>query len=151
MKLRSHLLGIASVVALVAFAGANALAQGNYDSKSTSSPSTTKSTGAPTSGSPSTAKGAGANAPSQGPWTAENVTAARPFGEINITPAGKTEQSVMVWAQQRTPAERAELTGRCMVITSASNASRYPADAQQFCRNYMMVAFANPPAGKAAP
>ncbi len=137
-----RLIGIASVATLVvALAGTNALAQGAYETqkdKATtgqSSQSTTKSTGA-ASGS--------ANTPSSGPWTANNVTAARPFGNINISAAGTTEQSVMAWAQQRTPAERAELSGRCEVITNASNASRYPADAQQFCRNYMMVASANP-------
>jgi len=152
MRLRSHLIGIASVATLVAFAGANALAQGSYGSptdKTTKSQSTTQSTtGAQTSGSQSTTKSSGANAPSSGPWTADNVTAARPFGDININAAGTTQQSVMVWVQQRTPAERAELTGRCQVITNASNASHYTADAQQFCRNYMMVASANPSSGK---
>jgi len=154
MRLRSHLIGIASVAVLVAFAGANALAQGSYGSqtdKTTQSQSTTKSTGAQTSGSQSTQKSAGATAPSAGPWTADNVTAARPFGDINVNAAGTTQQSVMVWVQQRTPAERAELTGRCQVITNANNASRYPADAMQFCRNYMMVASANPSSGKATP
>jgi hypothetical protein len=174
MRLRSHLIEVAAAVTLVAFAGTNALAQGSttkdkagqsgatttQSSPSTSpstpstSPSTTGKAGQTTgqtsgaAGSQATTKGAG-TMPSSGPWTADNVTAARPFGNINVSAAGNTTESVRTWVQGRSATERAELSGRCQVITSSTNASRYPADAQQFCRNYMMVASANPPAGKA--
>jgi hypothetical protein len=163
MRLRSHLIQIASSAVLAgAFAGSNALAQGNAPTSpstgskagqtSTQQPAT-KGAGAQTApqsatGSQPTTKGAGAAAPSAGPWTANNVTAQRPFGDINVSSAGTTTETVRTWAQQRSPAERAEISGRCTVITNAGNASRYPADAQQFCRNYMMVASANPPSGK---
>jgi hypothetical protein len=160
MRLRSHLIEIAAAVTLVAFAGTNALAQGSTTKEkagqSTATPSTPPSTSqspAGQAGQPNAAagaqKGAGATAPSSGPWTADNVTAARPFGNINVSAAGNTTESVRTWVQGRSASERAELSGRCQVITSSANASRYPADAQQFCRNYMMVASANPPAGKA--
>ena len=125
MRLKSHLIGIASAAAL-AFAGANALAQGAPSPQadkevsksgqaggSLSTQPTTKGAGAGAEIGGSTAKSAGANAPSLGPWTADNVTAARPFGEINIMAAGTTTQSISTWAGQRTPAERAELSGRC--------------------------------------
>ena len=144
MRLRSHLIEIASVVVLAAFAGSNALAQGSQ----TTSP-TGKASGS-TATQPAT-KGAGATAPSSGPWTADNVTAARPFGDINISAAGTSTESVRTWVQGRSASERAELSGRCAVITNSSNAARYPANAQQFCRSYMMVASANPPAGKGSP
>jgi hypothetical protein len=52
------------------------------------------------------------------------------------------------WVQGRSASERAELSGRCAVITNNANASKYPANATQFCRNYMTVAAAGP-AGKA--
>jgi hypothetical protein len=162
MRLRSHLIEITAAVALVAFAGTNALAQGSTTkdkagqsgaTTTQSTPSTSPSTGKAgqangSAGAQSTTKGAGATAPSAGPWTANNVAAARPFGDINVSAAGNTTESVRTWVQGRSATERAELSGRCQVITSSANAARYPADAQQFCRNYMMVASANP-AGKA--
>jgi hypothetical protein len=160
MRLRSHLIEIAAAATLVAFAGSNALAQGSTatgkagqsgatTSQSTPSTSTGKAEKANgAAGAQSTTKSAGATAPSSGPWTANNVTAARPFGDINVSAAGNTTESVRTWVQGRSASERAELSGRCQVISSSANASRYPADAQQFCRNYMMVASAAP-AGKA--
>ena len=169
MRLRSHLIVIASAT-VFAFAGANAFAQGapggaagsgatspstggsagqSGSGGATSSPST-KGAGAGADVSGSATKGAGANTASQGPWTSDNVTAARPFGELNITAAGTTNQSVSSWAQQRTPAERAEIMGRCEVITNAQNSSRFMPDAVAFCRTYMMTASANPPGGKAS-
>ena len=162
MRLRSHLIEIAAAATLVAFAGSSALAQGSPttgkagQSGSTttqSTPSTSPSAGKAgqangPAGAQSTTKGAGATAPSAGPWTADNVTAARPFGDINVSAAGNTTESMRTWVQGRSASERAELSGRCQVITNTANASRYPADAQQFCRNYMMVASAAP-AGKA--
>ena len=166
MRLRSHLIEIAAAATLVAFAGSNALAQGSAPAgkagqsgatttQSTPSTSTGKAGQANgPAGAQSTTKGAGAAVPSSGPWTANNVTAARPFGDINVSAAGNTTASMRTWAQGRSASERAELSGRCEVISNSANASRYPADAQQFCRNYMMVASANPagttaPAGKA--
>jgi hypothetical protein len=93
---------------------------------------------------PSTAPTEGANrhdsAPSIGPWTADNVTAERPFGAINTDAAGTTSESMRTWAQGRTASERSELSGRCTVITNPTNASRYSSETQRFCRDYMMVA-----------
>ena len=162
MRLRSHLIEVAAAVTLVAFAGSSALAQGSttkdkagqsgatttQSTPSTPSTGKTGQTTGQTNGAAGEQKGAASKMPSSGPWTADNVTAARPFGNINVTAAGNSTESVRTWVQGRSAAERAELSGRCQVITSSANASKYPADAQQFCRNYMMVASANP-AGKA--
>ncbi len=158
MKLRSRTIEIAAAVTLVAFAGTSALAQGSTTPGKAGSAPTTQSTPSTTNGkagqttgaagSQSTTKSAGATAPSAGPWTADNVTAARPFGNINVTAAGSSTESMRTWAQGRSASERAELSGRCAVITNTANASKYPADAMQFCRSYMMVSAASP-AGKA--
>ena len=110
MKLTSRLIGIAGVGLLVALASAGAFAQ--------------------RAGPPGT---------SSGPWTANNVTAARPFGSIDVSRAGASAESVRTWSQGRSATERAELTGRCEFITTPANAARYGAGDQQFCRNYMMV------------
>jgi hypothetical protein len=153
MRLKSRLIGFASIGLLVAFAASDTFAQGAQPGAKSSPPSTS----APNAASPAQGKGAapsastqskaGASAASQGPWTADNVTAARPFGEINIQAAGTTDASVRTWAQARTPAERAELNGRCAVINNPANSARYQADAKQFCTRYEMVAALNPPAG----
>ena len=113
MKLTSRLIGTAGVGLLVALASAEALAQ--------------------------RANVPGASTPSAGPWTANNVTAARPFGSIDVSRAGASAESVRTWSQGRSATERAELTGRCEFITTPANAARYRAGDQQFCRNYMMV------------
>ena len=160
MRLKSHLIGIASAAAL-AFAGANALAQGAPSPQadkevsksgqaggSLSTQPTTKGAGAGAEIGGSTAKSAGANAPSLGPWTADNVTAAavrrnQYHGRGNHDP-------VDLDVGRATHARRTGGTQRPVrVITNAQNSSRYMADALQFCRSYMMVAAANPPAGKA--
>ena len=112
MKLSSRLIEIASVGLLVAFASSDALAQGGATGR------------------------AGA---SSGPWTANNVTAARPFGTIDVSRAGSSAESVRTWSQGRSATERTELTGRCEFITTPANAARYGAGDQQFCRNYMTV------------
>ena len=113
MKLKSRLIGIAGVGLFVALASADAFAQ--------------------RAGPP------GASTPSTGPWTANNVTATRPFGGIDVSRAGASAESVRTWSQGRSATERAELTGRCEFITTPANAARYRAGDQQFCRNYMMV------------
>ena len=113
MKLTSRLIGIAGGGVLVALASAEAIAQ--------------------------RANVPGASTPSAGPWTANNVTAARPFGSIDVSRAGASAESVRTWSQGRSATERAELTGRCEFITTPANAARYRAGDQQFCRNYMMV------------
>ena len=113
MQLKSRLTVIAGVGLLFALASADAFAQ--------------------RAGPP------GASAPSAGPWTANNVTAARPFGGIDVSRAGSSAESVRTWSQGRSGTERAELTGRCEFITTPANAARYGAGDQQFCRNYMMV------------
>ena len=90
----------------------------------------------------------GAFVPLSGPWTTENVAAERPFGNIDISRAGKTTAQVRTWAQTRTPMERNELSGRCGVVGDAANSSRYPADAQEFCRTYTAMQVITPPALK---
>ena len=166
MRLKTRLIGFASIGVLVAFAASDAFAQGTPSGAAgsgtpgaTSSPSTsgaskgatgsagaggagqTGSAGA--SGSAVASGSAGASA-SQGPWTANNVTAARPFGDINIQAAGTTPDAIRTWSQSRSATERAELQGRCDVIMNPANTSRYDMQAQTFCRNYMMVASADP-------
>ncbi len=113
MKLKSRLIEIAGVGLLVALVSADAFAQ--------------------------RANVPGAPAPSAGPWTANNVTATRPFGSIDVSRAGASAESVRTWSQGRSGTERAELTGRCEFITTPANAARYRAGDQQFCRNYMTV------------
>jgi len=77
---------------------------------------------------------------SGGNWSTANVTANDPFGTINVNAAGTTQDSIRSWAQGRSAAERTELMGRCGVISEQGNAQRYPAHAQQFCRNFMASA-----------
>jgi hypothetical protein len=153
MRLKSRLIAFASVGLLVAFAGSDTFAQGaqpgaKSSPPSTSAPSTAQSKGA--APSTSTTGKAGASTASQGPWTADNVTAARPFGDINVQAAGTTNDSVRTWAQGRSAPERAELSGRCAVINNPANSARYSADARQFCNRYMMVASASPATGGAS-
>lgn len=80
-------------------------------------------------------------------WTAENVSAAMPFGSIDVGAAGTTPNSVGTWVNGRSDAEKAELTGRCNIITNRTYSSRYPASAATFCRNLQT---AQNSAGKAA-
>ena len=88
----------------------------------------------------------GAFVPLAGPWTTENVTAEQPFGNIDVSRAGKTTAQVRTWAQTRTPMERNELSGRCQVIDDPANGSRYPANALEFCRTYIAMSVITPPA-----
>jgi len=69
-------------------------------------------------------------------WTADNVSATMPFGSIDVGAAGTTPGSVGTWVNSRSAAEKAELTGRCNVITNRTYANRYPASAEAFCRNF---------------
>jgi hypothetical protein len=157
MRLKSRLIGFASIGLLVAFAASDTFAQGAQPGAKGSQPSTSAPSAAPgstaqgkaTAPSTSPTGKAGAPAASQGPWTADNVTAARPFGDINIQAAGNTNESVRTWAQGRSASERAELSGRCAVINSPANAARYAADAKQFCTRFEMVAAASPAPGGA--
>jgi hypothetical protein len=87
----------------------------------------------------------GAFVPLAGPWTTENVTAAQPFGNIDVSGAGKTTAQVRTWAQGRTPMERNELSGRCGVVGDPANSSRYPANAQEFCSTYTAMQVITPP------
>ena len=73
-------------------------------------------------------------------WTTDNVTAARPFGTIDVSHAGVTTAQVRTWSLSRTPQERNELQGRCAVINESANSSRYSQDAREFCRTYLVVA-----------
>ena len=160
---KSRLVGLASISLVVAFTATSLLAQtptasqpGNRAATG-SSPATGQTVNPGSAPNPGAAgaTGKGTTGPgasstsgsSAGSYTANNVTAVRPFGDIDVRAAGSTDQSVRTWAQGRSAAERAEISSRCQVITNASNASRYPMDAQQFCRTYMMTASANP-AGK---
>jgi hypothetical protein len=79
------------------------------------------------------------------PWTVENITPAQPFGNVDISRAGTTTAQVRTWAQGRTPMERNELSGRCQVISDPANSSRYPANAQEFCRTYSAMQVITPP------
>ena len=88
----------------------------------------------------------GAFVPLAGPWTTENVSAEQPFGNIDVSRAGKTTAQVRTWAQTRLPMERNELSGRCGVIGDPDNSSRYPANAQEFCRTYTAMQVITPPA-----
>ncbi len=88
----------------------------------------------------------GAFVPLSGPWTTENVSAEQPFGNIDVSRAGNTTAQVRTWAQTRTPMERNELSGRCGVVGDPANSSRYPANAQQFCRTYSAMQVITPPA-----
>jgi hypothetical protein len=89
---------------------------------------------------------AGAFVPLVGPWTTENVSAEQPFGNIDVSAAGKTTAQVRTWARTRTPMERNELAGRCGVVGDPANSSRYPANAQEFCSTYTAMQVITPPA-----
>jgi hypothetical protein len=120
MKLSSPLIAIAGVVAFVSFASSTASAQ-------------------PVNLAPPTK---GVHPPRQ--WTAYDVTAERPFGTIDITPAGSSVESVRLWSLGRSVAERYELNGRCAFMTTPANAPRYRPSDQEFCRNYKLAGFARP-------
>ena len=130
MKVVAHLLEFTSFALLLALVPPNAWAQGMIGGVIQRS-----------------AVQSAVNPPSAGPWSANNVAATRPFGNIDISTAGTSNDSVKAWAQGRTTTERIELNGRCRVITNPSNAERYSADAREFCRSYMTVGSANPPPG----
>ena len=143
MKMKSRVLEIASVGVFLAFASTQALAQAQPGSApavpgvqsnpgSAPAPNT-----APTGNAEKQREAADAFA---GPWTPDNVTAERPFGTIDTAAAGATSQSVQAWVQSRSEAEREELSGRCAIIADPMHASRYNAEAKQFCTNYMTAA-----------
>jgi hypothetical protein len=75
-------------------------------------------------------------------WTAYDVTAERPFGKIDIAPAGSSVASVRLWSLGRSVAERYELNGRCAFMTAPANAPRYRPSDQEFCRNFKLAGFA---------
>jgi hypothetical protein len=133
--MKSRLIEIAGVGLLVAFASASALAQGAIERGVNQAGKAVGDAGR---------AAADAVTPSPGPWTADNVSAARPFGTIDVSDAGTTTAQVQTWSQARTPQERNELNGRCSVINNPTYSARYPANAQQFCRTFM-TAQANPP------
>jgi hypothetical protein len=119
MKLRSSLIGTAGVVlAALALQGASEL-------RPTLAP--------PTSSMPRPER-----------WTSQNVSGERPFGTIDVTPAGSTVESVRLWSLGRSVLQRYEINGRCAVITMPENAARYSQSDQEFCRNYAMAGFARP-------
>ena len=80
--------------------------------------------------------------PRPGHWSAQNVSEHRPFGTIDIAPAGSSVESVRLWSLGRSVLERYEINGRCAVITMPANAARYSEGDQQFCRNYKLAGFA---------
>ena len=120
MKLSSPLIAIAGVVVPVSFASSGVSAQ-------------------PANLSPPTN-----SMPQPGNWTAQNVSEARPFGSIDVAPAGWTVESVRLWSLGRSVLERYEINGRCAVITAPANAARYSESDRQFCRNYRLAGFARP-------
>ena len=72
------------------------------------------------------------------------MTQERPFGTIDIAPAGSSVESVRLWSLGRSVAERYEINGRCAFITTPANAARYRPSDQEFCRNYKLAGFARP-------
>jgi hypothetical protein len=137
MKL--HLMEIAGVGLLVAFASASALAQGAIERGVNQAGKAVGDAGR---------AAVDAVTPSPGPWTADNVSAARPFGTIDVSGAGSTTDQVRTWSQARTPQERSELNGRCSVINNPTYTARYPANAQEFCRTFTTAQASPPPATK---
>ena len=139
MKLKSRLIEIAGAGLLIAFTSSTALAQGAIE----------KGANAVGNAAGDAARAVGdALTPSPGPWTADNVTAARPFGNIDVSGAGTSTDSVRTWSQARTASERSELSGRCGIINNPANSARYPANAQQFCRSYLTASAAPPSSTK---
>ncbi len=120
MKLSSPLIGIAGVALLLASVSSSASAQ-------------------PANLAPPTKE---VHPPRQ--WTAYDVTAERPFGNIDIAPAGSSVETVRLWSLGRSVSERYELNGRCAFITTPANAPRYRPSDQEFCRNYSLAGFARP-------
>jgi hypothetical protein len=139
MKLKSRVIEIAGVGLLVAFASSSSFAQGAVERGVNAAGKAVGDVGRAVGD---------AVTPGPGPWTTNNVTAAQPFGTIDVSGAGSSTDSVRIWSQGRTASERNELSGRCGIINAPANASRYPANAQQFCRNYL-TASATPAPGSA--
>jgi hypothetical protein len=140
--MKSLWIEIARVGLLVAFVSSGALAQSPIGQGPIGQ-------GANPLGTPPIGAGpprAGAFVPLAGPWTTENVTQEQPFGNIDVSRAGNTTAQVRTWAQGRTPMERNELSGRCQVIDDPANSSRYPENAQEFCRTYTAMQVITPPA-----
>jgi hypothetical protein len=131
-----RVLQVASISLAMALGSAVAVAQGVIPNTPTTGQTGTASggTGGRVGG---TVGGAGATATAQAypNWTAATVSPSQPFGAIDIATAGTTPTAV--WVNERTPAERVELTGRCNVINNQANANRYDTNAKTFCRNYM--------------
>jgi hypothetical protein len=147
--MKSLWIEIARVGLLVAFASSGALAQSPIGQNPTGQGPLGQSPnplGTPPIGSGQPL--GGAFVPLSGPWTTENVSAERPFGNIDVSRAGKTTAQVRTWAQTRTPMERNELSGRCGVVGDPANSSRYPAGAQEFCSTYSAMSVLTPPALK---
>ncbi len=120
MKLSTPPIGIAGAVMLTAFASSAVSAQ----PANLSPPTTTMKR--------------------PGHWTTLNVSEQRPFGNIDVAPAGSSVQSVRLWSLGRSVLERYEINGRCAVITTPANAARYSESDRQFCRNYELAGFARP-------
>ena len=136
-NVRRRVLQVASISLAIALGSVVAAAQGVIPNTPTTGQTGTASGGAGGRVG-GTVGGAGATATAQAypNWTAETVSPSQPFGAIDTVPAGTTPTAVAVWVNGRTPAERAELTGRCNVINNQANASRYDTNAKNFCRNY---------------
>jgi hypothetical protein len=130
---------MAGVGLILAFSSTSALAQGAIERGANAAGKAVGDTGR---------AAVDAVTPSPGPWTADNVSAARPFGAIDVTHAGTTNAEMRTWSQARTPQERSELNGRCSVISNPTYSPRYPADAQQFCRTFTTAQADTPPATK---
>jgi hypothetical protein len=151
--MKAHVIGIAGIGLFFAFTSAIALAQGAAE-PAPNTLGTLPSGSAPSALGPApNALGSGAPAfgpalPLPEPFTPESVAPARPFGNIDISRAGTTTAQVRTWAQGRTPMERNELSGRCQVISDPANSSRYPSNAQEFCRTYSAMQVITPPALK---
>ena len=120
MKRSSSFIGIAATVVLMSFAVLSAPA----DRPTLAPPTNTM--------------------PRPGQWNVQNVSEQKPFGSIDVAPAGSSVASVRLWSLGRSVLERYEINGRCAVITTPANAARYSESDQQFCRNYKLAGFARP-------
>lgn len=79
----------------------------------------------------------GQGAPAPGQWTVQNVDRAKPFGDIKVDVSKASEQSLQALEATLSPAQKAELMGRCSVISAAANVGRYSVAEFAWCNSYM--------------
>jgi hypothetical protein len=78
-------------------------------------------------------------------FTSDTVDPADPFGEIDVTSAGATQEEVTAFFNALTPEQQQELAARCAVITDPVHQERYSEEtATVLCNN--LIAFNLAPA-----